>query len=87
MIGDRFQTSDDPEISALGQRFLNLEAARHHADYKISRHGGVEEPSSVMVHLREARDLVDVFGDLPTGALREAAKRAILVYEGRSRGR
>jgi uncharacterized protein (UPF0332 family) len=87
VIGDRFQTSDDPEISELGQRFLNLKTARQHADYRISRPGSVEEPSSVMVHLREARELVDVFGELPTGALREAARRAILAYEGRSRGR
>ena len=87
VIGDRFQTSDDPGISELGQRLLNLKAARHHADYEISGLGGVEEPSSVMVHLREAHDLVVVFRDLPTGALEEAAKQAILAYEARSRGR
>ena len=87
VIGDRFQTSDHPEISELGQRFLNLKATRQHADYKISKPGGVEEPSSVMVHLREAHDLVVVFRDLPTGALEEAAKQAILAYEARSRGR
>lgn len=87
VIGDRFQTSEDPEISELGQRFLNLKSARHHADYKLTRPGDVEEPSTVAVHLREARDLVAVFGDLPTGALREAAERAIRAYEARYWGR
>lgn len=57
VIGDRFQTSDDPEISEIGQRFLDLKAARHRADDRMSRPQGVEEPSSVMFHLREARAL------------------------------
>ena len=87
VIGDRFQTSDDPEISEIGQRFLDLKAARHRADYRLSQSQGVEDSSSVMVHLREARDLVGMFGELPTGALKEAATRAILTYEGWSRGR
>ena len=87
VIGDRFQTSGDPDISALGQRFLNLKSARHHADYKLYLPGDVEEPSKVAVHLREARDLVAVFSDLPTGALRQAAERAIGAYEERYRGR
>ena len=87
VIGDRFQTSEDPGISALGQRFLNLKSAQHHADYKLYLPGDVEEPPKVAIHLREARDLVAVFSDLPTGALRQAAERAIGAYEEGYRGR
>jgi hypothetical protein len=87
VIGDRFQTSGDPEVSELGQRFLNLKTARHRADYKLSTPSDVEDFSSVTVHLREARDLVATFRALPVGGLGDAAAAAIRAYEARSRGR
>jgi uncharacterized protein (UPF0332 family) len=85
-IGDRFQTSDDPEISAIGQRFLSLKSARHRADYKLRPPADVEDAEIVAVTLSEARELFDVFQSLPVGARRGAAERAVRAYENRVRG-
>jgi hypothetical protein len=86
-IGNRFQTSDDPVISSIGQRFLDLKSARQRADYKLRRPVDVEDAAFVTVQLREARELLAVFGDLPTGGRREAAQRAVRAYDARARGR
>jgi len=86
-IGNRFQTSDDPEISSIGQRFLDLKSARHRADNKLRQPVDVEDAAFVALQLREARELFGVFQDLPTGGRRDAAQRAVRSYDARSRGR
>lgn len=69
------------------QRFLDLKTARHRADYRWTLLADVEDPSSVAVHLREARELAAAFRDLPVGALSDAAAEAVRAYEARGRGR
>ena len=81
VIGDRYLVSQDPDVSALGQRFLNLKAARHRADYKLADGADVDEPVSVAALMHEARELAGAFADLPRGALREAAAGAVVAYE------
>jgi uncharacterized protein (UPF0332 family) len=87
ILGERFQSSRDPEVSALGQRFLDLKAARHRADYQLRDSDDVEDPTSVSALVREARSLVEAFSALPRGGRREAAERAIEAYERTYRGR
>lgn len=86
LVGNRFQSSSDPDISELGQRFLNLKAARHRADYKLADGMDVENLATVGVLVREARVLVHAFEHLPHGDLRGAAVEAIAAYEKMYRG-
>lgn len=87
LTGARFQSSADPVISELGQRFLNLKTARHRADYRLAGGADVEDPVAVAALVREARELAEAFKELPRGPLREAAAGAISEYERMYRGR
>lgn len=86
LVGSRFRSSSDPDVSALGERFTNLRAARNRADYQLSDGLDVDDPTSVAVLVREARALSDAFADLPRGDLREAASRAIAAFDRLYRG-
>ncbi len=81
LVGNRFQSSSDPAVSALGQRFLNLKAARNRADYTLDDGLDVESQSTVEVLVREAHGLLEAFEQLPHGDLRLAAEEAIEAYE------
>jgi len=87
LVGNRFQSSGDPAVSELGQRFLNLKAARHRADYTLADGLDVDDQATVATLVREARGLVAAFAHLPRGDLRGAAAGAIAAYERMLRGR